>query len=104
MKHVKTKILGLLVVVLLVGGCKKTYKCQIYDPKYLVCNKGADTVRYFASGYDEYMQIIKNRNESNGYTCVYLQNQMTGLTTLDKVEKENVGYLESKGYQCFENN
>ena len=104
MKHVKTKMLGLLAVFLLVGigGCRKMYKCSIVGSSYLVCNKGLDTLRYFAAGYDDYMEIIKTQKENDGYSCYYLPNQMVGLTILDNVEKQNVSFLESKGYKCLE--
>ncbi|MFN8321644.1 MAG: hypothetical protein U0T74_03195 [Chitinophagales bacterium] len=106
MKHVKTKMLGLMVVVALLlcgnSGCRKMYKCSILGSSYLVCNKGLDTLRYFAAGYDDYMEIIKTQKENDGYSCYYFPDQMVGLTILDNVEKQNVSFLESKGYKCLE--
>ena len=75
MKHIKTKMHGLMVVVLLVavGGCYKTIECWDVAKCYLVY-KGSDSLLYCGNYIDIVQQYepVRKRVQEDGYQIILL--------------------------------
>ena len=103
MKHVKTKMLGLLAVVLLVvvGGCYKTIECWGVAKCYLVY-KGSDSQLYCGNYIDIVQQYepVRKRVQEDGYQIILLSdtaiksNVKLRLIEVNSFKREYNAYCE----------